>query len=145
VASALEGLSVLAGGSSSKFVPNTPSRLRAARTCYDHIAGTLGVLLHDRFTAMKWIADEYDLTPNGTKAFKALGVDLDETRALRRRFAYACLDWSERRPHLGGALAAAVLKIALKRRWVVQYLDSRALDVTGLGRREMLARFDVHI
>jgi DNA-binding transcriptional ArsR family regulator len=144
VASALEGLSVLAGGSSSKFVPNTPSRLRAARTCYDHMAGTLGVLLHDRFTAMKWIGDGYDLTPNGTKAFEALGIDLEETKALRRRFAYACLDWSERRPHLGGALAAAVLKIALKRRWVVQDLDSRALAVTGLGRRELLARFGVH-
>jgi hypothetical protein len=64
---------------------------------------------------------------------------------MRRRFAYACLDWSERRPHLGGALAAAVLKIALKRRWVVQDLDSRALDVTGLGRRELLARFAVRV
>jgi DNA-binding transcriptional ArsR family regulator len=145
VASALEGLSVLAGGSSSKFVPNTPSRLRAARTCYDHLAGTLGVLLHDRFTAMKWIADGYDLTLNGTKGFEGLGIDLDETRALRRRFAYACLDWSERRPHLGGALAAAVLRIALKRRWVVQDLDSRALDVTGAGRRELLTRFGIRV
>jgi hypothetical protein len=144
VASALEGLSVLAGGRSSKFVPNTPSGLRAARTCYDHMAGTLGVLLHDRFTAMKWIGDGYDVTPNGTKAFEALGIELDETRALRRRFAYACLDWSERRPHLGGALAAAVLKIALKRKWVVQDLDTRALEVTRIGRREMLARFDIH-
>jgi DNA-binding transcriptional ArsR family regulator len=145
VASALEGLSVLAGGWSSKFVPNTPNKLRAARTCYDHMAGTLGVLLHDRFTAMKWIGAGYELTPLGTKAFETLGVDVDETRALRRRFAYACLDWSERRPHLGGALAAAVLKIALKRRWVAQDLDSRALDVTGLGRRELLARFAVRM
>ncbi len=143
VASALEGLSVLAGGSSAKFVPNTPSRLRAARTCYDHMAGTLGVLLHDRFTAMNWMGDDYELTAKGTKAFEALGIDLEATRALRRRFAYACLDWSERRPHLGGGLAAAVLKIALKRRWVVQDLDSRALAVTALGRREILARFGV--
>ena len=56
VATALEGLSVLAGGSHDKFVPSTPSRLRAARTCYDHMAGKVGVLLHDRFKALGWLA-----------------------------------------------------------------------------------------
>jgi DNA-binding transcriptional ArsR family regulator len=148
VARALEGLSVLAGASADNFVPNTPSRLRAARTCYDHIAGALGVSLHDRFQALGWLSaasktvdNEYDLTPSGTKAFETLGIDAEAARKLRRRFAYACLDWSERRPHVGGALAAALLKVALKRRWVVQDLDSRALGVTKLGQREMLARF----
>src|SRR5260370_3221870 len=56
VASALEGLSVLAGGSRDKFVPNTPSRLLAARTCYDHLAGKLGVSLHDRFKALRLLS-----------------------------------------------------------------------------------------
>ena len=56
MASALEGLSVLAGGSRDKFVPNTPSRLRAARTCYDHMAGAVGVSLHDRFKALGWLS-----------------------------------------------------------------------------------------
>jgi DNA-binding transcriptional ArsR family regulator len=149
VASALEGLSVLAGGSRDKFVPNTPSRLLAARTCYDHLAGKLGVSLHDRFKALRWMStdstgDAYDLTPTGTQAFETLGIDLEATRALRRRFAYACLDWSERRPHVGGALGAAILKVALKRKWVAQDLDSRAVGVTNLGRREMLARFGLH-
>jgi DNA-binding transcriptional ArsR family regulator len=141
VARALEGLSVLAGGSRGQFVPHTPSRLRAARTCYDHIAGTLGVSLHDRFQALGWLSADYELTPAGTKAFAALGMDLNAMHALRRRFAYACLDWSARRPHVGGALGAAILKIALKKKWVVQDPDSRALGVTTLGRREMLARF----
>ena len=142
VARMLEGLSVFAGGSRSEFVPNTPSRLRAARTCYDHMAGTLGVSLHDRFQELGWFQDgAYHLTPDGTKAFAALGIDLDATRSLRRRFAYACLDWSERRPHLGGALGARLLEIALKRKWVAQDLDSRALVVTSFGRRELLARF----
>jgi DNA-binding transcriptional ArsR family regulator len=145
VASALEGLSVLAGAPRGKFVPNTPSRLRTARTCYDHLAGTLGVSLHDRFTALEWLSDEYDLTPRGTKAFSALGIDIEATRTLRRRFAYACLDWSERRPHVGGALGAALLKVALKRKWVTQDLDSRALGITSHGRREMLSRFGLHI
>ena len=152
VASALEGLSVLAGGSRKKFVPSTPNRLRAARTCYDHMAGTVGVLLHDRFMAMGWLSasstksdNSYALTGDGTKAFAALGIDIEATRALRRRFAYACLDWSERRPHVGGALGAAFLTVALKRKWVVQDLDSRALSVTSLGRREMLTRFGLHV
>jgi DNA-binding transcriptional ArsR family regulator len=152
VAGALEGLSVLAGGSRDRFVPDTPSRLRAARTCYDHLAGTVGVSLHDRFMTLEWLeADStggdntYNLTLSGTKAFEALGIDVEATRMLRRRFACACLDWSERRPHVGGALGAALLKIALKRKWVIEDLDSRALGVTSLGRREMLTRFGLRI
>ncbi|HMD10036.1 MAG TPA: helix-turn-helix transcriptional regulator [Candidatus Acidoferrum sp.] len=152
VASALEGLSVLAGGSRDKFVPSTPSRLRAARTCYDHMAGTVAVSLHDRFKALGWLLagsngsdNVYDLTSDGTKAFEALGINIKATRMLRRRFACACLDWSERRPHVGGALGTAFLKVALKRKWVVQDLGSRALGVTSLGRREILTRFSLHV
>jgi DNA-binding transcriptional ArsR family regulator len=150
VAAALEALSVLAGGSRDAFVPNAPNRLRAARTCYDHIAGTLGVSLHDRFQALGWLSggsgadNAYDLTPDGAKAFAALGLDVQATRRLRRRFAYACVDWSERRPHVGGAVGAALLNVALKRKWVIQDLDSRALTITRVGRREMLTRFGLH-
>jgi len=140
VARALEGLSVLAGRPRAKFVPKTPSRLRAARTCYDHLAGTLGVSLHDGFLKLGWLPD-YEVTANGAKAFGAIGIDIEATRAFRRRFAYSCLDWSERRPHLGGALAAAFLTVALKRKWVIQDLDSRAIEVTSLGKRELSARF----
>jgi hypothetical protein len=68
-------------------------------------------------------------------------MDVDALRARRRRFAYACVDWSERRPHLGGALGAALLTAALQKKWIRQDRDSRALLVTGLGRRELLARF----
>lgn len=151
VAAALEALSVVAGGSRDTFVPSTPGRLRAARTCYDHIAGTMGVSLHDRFKALGWLsaasvsANAYDLTPHGAKAFDALGIDVAAARALRRRFAYACLDWSERRPHVGGAIGAALLNVALKRKWVIQDLDSRALSITKVGRREMLARFGLPV
>jgi hypothetical protein len=89
--------------------------------------------------------DSYDLTEKGRKGFAALNVDLDETQKLRRRFAYACLDWSERRPHIGGGLGAALLQAAIKRRWVTQDLDSRAVRVTGAGRREILTRFGVEV
>jgi DNA-binding transcriptional ArsR family regulator len=151
VASVLEGLSVLAGGGRDQFVPKTPNRLCAARTCYDHMAGRVGVLLHDRLYTLKWLSEvsnndtAYELTSTGTKAFESLGVDIEATRALRRRFASACLDWSERRPHIGGALGAALLKLALKKRWVTQDLDSRALGVTALGKREMQNRFGLEV
>ena len=138
VARALEALNVLAGRST--FVPNTPVRLRTARTCYDHIAGALGVAIHDRFRALHWLSAGYKLSETGTKALDALGVEIESGR---RRFAYGCLDWSERTPHIGGALGAAILSIALKRKWVRQDLDSRALAVTDYGRRELLARFGV--
>ncbi|MGH9159039.1 MAG: ArsR/SmtB family transcription factor [Vicinamibacteraceae bacterium] len=144
VAAALEALSVLAGGSGPAFVANTPRRVRAARTCYDHIAGALGVRLHDRMKELRWLTAagdrEYDLTPAGVAGFEAVGVDVDATRALRRRFATACLDWSERRYHLAGALGAALLGIALTRKWIVRDLDSRILTVTPAGRRELKRR-----
>jgi len=145
VARVLEGLNVLAGDTRAKFEPATPHRLRAARTCYDHLAGTLGVALHDRLHSLEWLAARrhhaYDLTPKGTAALEKIGVDVASARALRRRFAYPCLDWSERRAHLGGALGAELLKLAFAKKWVCQDLDSRALTVTNFGQREMLARF----
>lgn len=146
VASALEGLSVIAGAS-EKFIPSTPAGLLEARTCYDHMAGTLGVQLHNCLKKLGWLSagsKEYDLTPKGNKEIENLGIDLESIRMQRRRFAYACLDWSERSPHIGGALGAALLKVALKRKWVVQEFDSRALKITNLGKREMAKRFDLH-
>lgn len=152
VARALEALSVLAGGARRAFVPSTPDYLRAARTCYDHIAGALGVALHDRLQALGWLSigsngrdAAYDLTEHGIRAFESLRIDVAAIRLLRRQFAFGCMDWSERRSHLGGAIGAALLNVALKRRWVVQELDSRALSVTTLGRRDMLARFGLHL
>jgi DNA-binding transcriptional ArsR family regulator len=92
--------------------------LRQARTCYDHLAGMAGVELLETLLQHGWIepeADEtetrprYHLTPEGIQALRARGVDLAGAQRTRRRFAYGCLDWTERRPHLGGALAAAIL------------------------------------
>jgi DNA-binding transcriptional ArsR family regulator len=146
VAAALEALTVVAGQPERKFVPRTPVRLRLARTCYDHMAGHLAVALHDRFNELGWLTPEatgsgYQISSDAWRAFSGLGIDLDATRALRRRFACACVDWSERRPHLGGALGAALLKVVLTRRWFTQDLDSRALEITLVGRRELQSRF----
>ena len=146
VARALEALNVVAGG--HPFTPTAPPALRGARTCYDHIAGTLGVALYESFRARQWISqagrsDGYDVTDAGRSRFEMLGIDVDAASAARRRFAYACLDWSERRPHLGGALAAALLRLLLRKRWVEQDLDSRVLRVTAAGRGELQARFGI--
>lgn len=147
VAAALEALSVVAGRPREIFVPPTPSRLRVARTCYDHMAGTVAVALHDRFKALDWLSggssgdNGYELTDAGSKALGGLGIDIAAARALRRRFAFPCLDWSERRPHVGGALGAAILALAMRRKWLIRDLDTRALSVTRVGQRDMLARF----
>ena len=150
VADVLERLLVLAGGVRGAFVPSTPGRLRTARTCYDHLAGEVGVLIHDRFEALGFLVPSgddgaYGLSSEGARALWELGVDIDATRAVRRKFAYGCLDWSHRRPHVGGALGAAVLTAARRRGWVTEDLDSRALEVTSRGRREMRARFGVEV
>ena len=150
VANILERLSALAGATSNIVSTRAPQRLRAARTCYDHIAGTIGVALRDRFTALGWLIERptvddesYEVTSSGQAAFTTLGIDLVAARSARRRFAFGCLDWTERRYHLGGALAAAFLQLARRKKWVVQDLDSRALRVTSVGRREMLHRLGV--
>ena len=140
VAAVLEGLLVVAGAPRGEFQPSTPSRLRAARTCYDHMAGTAGVALHDRLHAQGWLeteGDAYELTAEGAVALESLGLDIESARRSRRRFACACLDWSERRPHLGGALGAAWLQLSLRRGWVRQALDGRALTLTPKAQREM--------
>jgi DNA-binding transcriptional ArsR family regulator len=150
VAGALESLAAVATDDREAFEPNTPQRLRAARTCYDHIAGALGVALHDRMKVLGWLSvpttphgSPYDLTRAGAKALEGLGVDVEGARARRRRFACACLDWSERRPHIGGALGAALLTHALKKKWVLEDPHDRALTVTPQGRRELATRFGV--
>ena len=151
VARALEALAVVAGDSVRVFGPTTPAGLRSARTCYDHMAGHWAVRLRDRFEELGWLSPEvrgdqgYDLTPTGATALTALGIDIEATRALRRRFAYACVDWSERRPHIGGALGHALLELALTRRWFLRDLDSRALTLTAAGRRQLQARFGLRM
>ena len=144
VGRALEALLVVAGADRAPFKPTTPSLLRDARTCYDHMAGTLAVRIHDAMLARCWLLPDgrdYALTPLGEASLAQVGVDVAQARLRRRRFACACLDWSERRSHLGGALGAALLDALLARGWVSKDLDSRALRVTSKGERQFPAFF----
>jgi DNA-binding transcriptional ArsR family regulator len=151
VAAALEALTVLAGTPRRAFVPNTPPRLRTARTCYDHMAGAVAVALHTHCLEQNWLVpgsaedSDYRLTANGMHHFGSLGVDLDAAHAQRRRFACACLDWSERRPHLAGALGAAFLDTVLRRRWLVKETEGRGLRLTPAGRRVLRSRFNLAV
>ncbi|MFJ2285579.1 ArsR/SmtB family transcription factor [Pseudomonas iridis] len=147
VAQALEALMVISQNAAPTFKPHTPDRLQFARTCYDHMAGTLAVMLHDRLLEAGWLVatDEqaYRLSDSGEALFAGLGIEVEDLNALRRKFACPCLDWSMRRPHLGGSLGEALLQAALKRKWVTQDLDSRALALTAVGRKEIRAKFGI--
>jgi hypothetical protein len=98
-----------------------------------------------------WLAEpldggqEYQLSETGEQFFSRLGIEVKALSALRRRFACPCLDWSMRRLHLGGALGAALLQTAIRRKWVTQDLDSRALALTVVGRKEIAARFAIEV
>ena len=136
VARALEALLTITDQGVSTFKPGTPSALRHARTCYDHCAGEIAVRLHDTLLQADWIqlqGKDYGLTETGSQSLLKLGVDVEAIARQRRRLAYPCLDWSERAPHIGGALGAALLDLMLKRGWVSRHLDSRALTVTAPG------------
>jgi DNA-binding transcriptional ArsR family regulator len=142
----LEGLSAIAGTMSPKFIPSTPNRLRAARSCYDHLAGSLGVALHDQLLRLEWISRTggdgvYAISPKGREKLEEIGIEAGELEGRRRRVAYGCLDWSERRFHTGGSLGAAILRVALKRRWLIRDLDGRGLTLTAFGRQEFRRHF----
>ncbi len=152
VATVLEGLSIVAGTSVKAFVPSTPTPLRRARTCYDHLAGTVAVALHDHFLHEGWLKPDsepaqgtYKLCKTGENRLEQMGIDVQNVQLLRRRFAYSCMDWSERKPHIAGALGASLLKMATSRRWVVRELDSRALSLTDFGEREIWKEFGIKI
>ncbi|WP_321817771.1 MULTISPECIES: helix-turn-helix transcriptional regulator [unclassified Paraburkholderia] len=116
-----------------------PVEMRHARTCYDHMAGEVAVRVFDRLVAGGLLVregDDLEATESGIARLASWGVDLGALRARRRRFACTCLDWSERRPHLGGALGAALLERFTSNGWVERTSRPRVLRITPLGQRE---------
>lgn len=125
--------------------------LRAARTCYDHLAGRLAVGMADAMAARGQIdlsADGGALTEAGASFLAGLGVDLGTAQARSARrggpvFCRPCLDWSERRPHVAGAIGAALCQHCFARGWLRRMEGTRAVAVTPKGRREIRQAFGV--
>jgi DNA-binding transcriptional ArsR family regulator len=147
VAAAIEALAVLRAGSAAQHVRGG-ARMRAlcaARHCYDHLAGRLGVALMDVLIATRClVVDERGtpraLTPAGAQWLEQhCSIDVDDLASSRRPLLRACTDWTERRPHLAGALGAALLAHFRGARWLVPGAYPRALTVTVEGARSLRA------
>jgi len=144
VLESLMGLAARAGHMRVRTGPRDPE-LRHARVCYDHLAGDLGVRLYDRLRQRKLIAGEpadIGVTRSGQRFFADFGIALDGLRLSRRPLCKACLDWSERRHHLGGSLGAAVLQRVFDLAWAVHEDGSRVVRFSRRGAREFDALLD---
>ncbi len=148
VAAALEVLGLL--GSRRPVRSLRESRhaqaLSEARTCYDHLAGRAGVTLLDALLGRGALsagaqAADLDITAEGGAALAEFGLDISALRRSRRRLAVSCLDWTERRPHLGGALGAAITARLLELGWIERGTLRRAVQVTAAGRDRLAATF----
>jgi DNA-binding transcriptional ArsR family regulator len=142
VAAALEALGRITpsrrDAAATDQAPN--GSIRFARTCYDHLAGVLGVKVTERLLDRGFIAgsDSYEVTDAGGSWLGSLGVDIDLLRRSRRVIARPCLDWTERRDHLAGGAGAAIATIMLDRRWITRVEGSRAVRLTLRGREGLL-------
>ncbi len=148
VARVVEALGVLTppAREAARFEPELVHSLRFARTCYDHLAGQLGVAIADALIERQILVPEGDgfrLTPDGERWLANLGVDVARARRLRRAFARACLDWTERRPHLAGALGSALLARLLDLGWLERIDGERAVELTPLGQAGLGAELGI--
>jgi DNA-binding transcriptional ArsR family regulator len=143
VAQMLEGLMAITAPRPARprATPNVPNALREARTCYDHLAGRLGIAIADRLDetgVVRIDSDAIALTDHGRTWLADHAFDIDAAPGRSRRpMCRPCLDWTERRPHLAGVLGAALLDGLIARRWIVRSEGSRAIAVTRSGAPEL--------
>lgn len=145
---ALESLAATIGSKANGIAQQSAPELVFARTCYDHLAGELGVAILNRLRERKIITEngrDYRLSMIGEKFFDDLSIDWNGASGKRRRFAYPCLDWSQRVPHLGGAMGAALLEWLIRSRAIARQRGSRAVRVTDLGRKALNQVFGVEL
>jgi DNA-binding transcriptional ArsR family regulator len=139
IAAALEALALISPARPVKSLRQSKSAeaLGFARTCYDHLAGVAGVAMLDAMLSGGWLCPGdggYDLTAVGRRSVEQFGLDVAGLKARRRSFARPCLDWTERRPHLAGALSAALTSEILKRGWFLRRrTGERGLHLTQKG------------
>ncbi|HWX49842.1 MAG TPA: helix-turn-helix transcriptional regulator [Roseomonas sp.] len=153
VAQMLEGIMAVAAGGTGRprrapaVVGPRDQALRQARTCYDHLAGRIAVAMADRMVArgqIEFAPDGGALTEAGADFLRGLGLDLAPVvvRPGRRVFCRPCLDWSERRPHIGGTLGAALCGHCFARGWMRRIEGTRAVSVTPSGRLALGKAFE---
>jgi DNA-binding transcriptional ArsR family regulator len=145
VGHALEALGVIATARSPAraMTPETAA-LRSARTCYDHLAGALAVAFAEKLAREGVVRAQgeraYEITSRGARWLaSAMGIEVSPLSAGRRQLARRCLDWTERRPHVAGALGAAILDRLLTMQWAARIRDTRALRITTRGRAALTA------
>lgn len=124
----------------------TEDPVRIARFCYDHLAGRVGteithVLLERKLLELK--DKDFSVSKKGERWFEKFGLDLTAVAQSRRKFGHVCLDWSERRHHLGGALGAALAQHLLDAGWIKRKPGTRVAVVTKLGRTELKSQFGI--
>jgi DNA-binding transcriptional ArsR family regulator len=144
VAGAIEGLMTVATIPSNGWPPHhhVDPALRDARMCYDHMAGRLGVAVCDMLLRRHHVVlvdGGGEVTAIGERFLTGLGVDLPKARRAKRHYCRGCIDWTERRHHISGAVGAALAEAFLARRLIARIPDSRALSVTPLGRKTLAA------
>jgi DNA-binding transcriptional ArsR family regulator len=138
VAQMLEHLLGMAYRSGSRTLATGPRdpAMRECRVCYDHLAGASAVALFERLIDSKTLTFDGPrivASAKAVKVFGALGIDVNMLSRARRPLCRSCLDWSERREHLAGALGAALLELALDSRWATRLPDSRVVTFTTRG------------
>ncbi|MFO1395774.1 MAG: helix-turn-helix transcriptional regulator [Burkholderiales bacterium] len=141
----LMGVATRAGATRVTPGPREPA-LRRARVCYDHLAGDLGVQLFAALVARGWLqraGDDVRPTPAGARKLAALGVPVDALAQGRRPLCRPCLDWSERRHHLAGALGAAMLAHFIDHRWARRVAGSRVVKLTPTGEAALRTHFGI--
>lgn len=140
VAELVEQMMGLSWGRITPLQTTAPVPMRHARTCYDHLAGTVAVQIYDFMQAEGWlVADGSALTLSGREAFLTLGITLNSK--TRRKACCACLDWSERRFHLSGEAGAALLVHLETKGWIQRVVGFREVAVTASGQRAIERHF----
>jgi DNA-binding transcriptional ArsR family regulator len=142
----LMGVAFRTGALRVRASPREPA-LRKARVCYDHLAGEIGVRIYESLLKRRALvpgANGLDLTVAGRRLFQELRIDTDALSTQKRAFCRACLDWSERRHHLAGALGAALLARFVDLGWAKRASDSRAVLLTANGERALHKMLDAH-
>lgn len=111
-----------------------------ARTCYNHLAGEVGVKITKALISHEIITPvekQYVVTNNGKQWFLNLGIDTEEIQNVKRSFAHQCLDWSERKHHIAGALGDVLLEMMLQKDWFRKHKNSRELTLTSKGKQQL--------